>query len=352
MRPTHGRPLPLLALGLAATLSACAADESEVQLAVGADSLGLTVAGAIDYLKLEVSGDETTTKVFPSPQFLEDGLEIVPFRPAPTSRNLVFSVRGVGRSGTLGSGRTSVAVAPGRRTSATVALFEPGHPGSLPATTLVASPAAYDFGTAELSQPTGLAEFTIRNQGAIASGPLRVAAASDGAGQPFVVQNPGCVFWQVLAPGESCPFTVGVNGHVEGPILAPLTIVDGEGAAVSIALSGTIVVGRGDLSADRSLDFGPVAAGTRRDLALSVRTSLPVGSQTGPLGSQLTGDGAAAFAILADGCTGQPLAGGGDPCVVQVRFTPTAQTHQQASLLITDTAGVAVVNLEGIGVAP
>ncbi len=140
------------------------------------------------------------------------------------------------------------------------------------------------------------------------------------------------------APGQTSPANY---FQVAGPSLsAPLRT---DLFTVSGKLAGPLAASPG------AVDFGGVATGSASATKDVVVTNLDAVSRT-PGAATLTGVAGAEFAVVNDGCTGQPLARDAS-CSLQVRFTPATAGARAATLSLpySGTGSPLAVALSGTG---
>jgi hypothetical protein len=215
------------------------------------------------------------------------------------------------------------------------------------------SPSSIPFGTASVGTQSPTQVVTLSN-GAGASAPDIVGQASlagAGAGQ-FELVSDGCSNTTV-AIGASCEISVAFAPNTVGQAAASVRIPsDDPTSPATVALSGTGTA-PDEVVQPGSLGFGQQQVGTQS--ATQVVTVGNSADATGALevdGISLTGGGAAQFALVFDGCSGQSVQPG-DSCTLGVRFAPSSAGASDASLQIpsNDPAGDPAVSLSGTGMA-
>lgn len=155
-----------------------------------------------------------------------------------------------------------------------------------------------------------------------------------------------------LAPAATCAITVVFTPTAVGPASASLSLAsNASNAPNTIALGGTGTtdpVAVAALSAT-NLDFGTLTIGAVATLPLQVTNTGGVNLSIASVALA----GAAEFAILSDGCTGQSVAPAAN-CTVTVRFSPMFQGLRNGTITITSNASnsPAQVALAGRGAVP
>ncbi|HEX6643243.1 MAG TPA: choice-of-anchor D domain-containing protein, partial [Gemmatimonadales bacterium] len=212
---------------------------------------------------------------------------------------------------------------------------------------LRSSIASHDFGSLPIGGQSPELTVTFSNVGESISIPLTISLTGTGAAD-FTITSTECNN-RTLAPSESCalrirfkPSSAGVR---EGTLRA-----EGNDVVVPVLLRGTgggsalqVPVG--------GLAFGDVRVGAESPTrSLVVRNNSTV--RTGPLTVALGGTHAGDFRIERDFCSGVQLAAG-IQCVIDVRFRPSLDGTQTASLLISgDPGGSVSAPLSGVGGVP
>jgi hypothetical protein len=222
-------------------------------------------------------------------------------------------------------------------------------PPSNPATPVAATPSlalassSLDFGTVTVGQ-TADRDLVLRNTGAatLQVGALEIAA-------PFRVITPSAPF--IVAAGSSATVTVRFSPSTAGVQSGQLTVVSSDPrsprAAVSLTGSGagsSTTVTPLTMS-PTTLDFGSVAAGTWRDLTVTL---------TNPGGSpvQVTSAGSTNPAFSVAGPSLPLAVAAGASVTVTIRFAPSAAGNQSGGMLLITSAGALSLSVAGTGAAP
>ncbi len=147
------------------------------------------------------------------------------------------------------------------------------------------------------------------------------------------------------------------SGKSATPKTATLTATASAGGTATLTLTGTA---SGPLTITPSVTFDPTPLGTSSaDVQAGNRTLTVVNKAVnsisqGPLSVALGGANAADFAIVSDGCSGQPpLVPSGGHCDIVVAFTPSVAAVETATLTVTasNTGETAQATLKGTGSA-
>lgn len=202
---------------------------------------------------------------------------------------------------------------------------------------LHADRSSYDFGTWIIGSTSPAATVHVS---------LGSVIASDFAGAragEFELADAGCIdevgFW--------CPRLLTFHPALGGAASATFELA-GPGVGACVTVHGVGLEPNGLAASPAVLDFVAPAGLTSATADITVRNDAT--SSIGALSVDLTGDDAALFEKVNDGCNGSTLIAG-STCSVQVRYAPDAGVgHHFASLAITSsTPGGAVVSLRGVG---
>jgi hypothetical protein len=168
----------------------------------------------------------------------------------------------------------------------------------------------------------------------------------------FLSGSDGCS-GTTLAPGDSCQISIAFAPTNTGEAAASLSIPSSAPTSpATVALSGTGTLPDQDVS-PVALAFGSQPVGVASSTqAVTVANSA---DGSGPLqvgAVSLGGAAASQFDLVFDGCSGRSLSPG-DDCQIGVRFAPSAQGSQAASIQIPSNGSVSPVGvtLTGSGVA-
>ncbi|MFT3836083.1 MAG: choice-of-anchor D domain-containing protein [Myxococcaceae bacterium] len=201
---------------------------------------------------------------------------------------------------------------------------------------LHADRSSYDFGTWSIGSTSPAATVHVSLGSVIASD---FAGARGGE---FELADAGCVdevgFW--------CPRLLTFHPVLSGAASATFELA-GPGVGACVTVHGAGLEPNGLVASPAMLDFVAPAGTTSAAADITVRNGTT--SNIDALSVDLTGDDAALFEKVSDGCVGATLAAG-STCSVQVRYAPDAGVaHHFASLaIISNTPGGAVVSLRGV----
>jgi hypothetical protein len=203
------------------------------------------------------------------------------------------------------------------------------------------SPTSLVFSTQLVGTTSPTQTVTLSNLGTAA---LNVGQIAISAG--FTHPSKTCA--STLAPGASCTIRVAFAPKAVGLVTGTLTV----GAIGSVALSGTAIAPAAGIT-PVSFDFRNQQVGTT-----SVVQTFTY-SNTGPVSITVSsvgfgGQNPLNFVIVADGCTGVPLAPSAT-CNIDVLFKPNTVNVRSATLNVVDVSGGAPVvkaALLGTGIAP
>jgi Domain of unknown function DUF11 len=218
---------------------------------------------------------------------------------------------------------------------------------TVPAARLAVSPAGIDFGTEQSGTESVPVAITVSNPGGNPLSLGQVVLSGSGAGG-FSLSD-GCS-GTVVAPGGACQLGVLFAPTVDGGYAATLEIPSAVGAG-QVQLSG---IGRTPMGAvsvtPAALNFGTLQTGTVGPPAtITIADSGDAALSIGQLA--IEGAGTAAYALLADGCSGTTIEPG-HHCEAEVRFAPITDGSSVASLLVPNSAEDERVDLGGIGRTP
>ncbi|MEO6954812.1 MAG: choice-of-anchor D domain-containing protein [Polyangia bacterium] len=208
----------------------------------------------------------------------------------------------------------------------------------------VIAPAIHDYGVVVTGSSSPAFSYTVTNGTGEASTALVVML--DGADAiDFTVDGSGCQ-GKTLAPGATCTVTAAFAPEAStalAPKMAALHV-----GTVTATLSGTAAAQGALLFSETMHDLGGALVGTAgpdTTFTLSNTGGVP----TSLITISLSGNDAAQFAIVADGCTGHTLASGAT-CTVKAHLAPTARGPLTATLSASaDTGGTTIVFLSGAG---
>jgi hypothetical protein len=203
-----------------------------------------------------------------------------------------------------------------------------------------------EFGDVALQSPKAV-NFTLINPSATPSGRLSITVSS-----PLFSVDPGTcnpAGSPGLANNESCTFSVTFTPLLAEAANATLSIRSPGAGGAALAISGQ---GRSpaNLVAEGNRDFGTAnigqAAATdpRNDFSWSLRNDGDLA--TGSL--QISNSNASDFAVAADACNGQTLAGHAG-CELSIRFRPATTGAHAGDLVVSDTASGQITTLKMTG---
>jgi len=216
-----------------------------------------------------------------------------------------------------------------------------------PAPQAVLSPTSLAF-TALANAAAGNQNITLSNPG---NATLNISSVAIGGANAasFTVASNNC--GTALVAGGKCTIAIGFPAAAAaGTYNATLTVTDNASpAAQTVSLSGTVTgVGQASLTPP-SIDFGNVTQGSTASSQTFTLANTGTASYT-ITSIGLTGTNAASFSITTNTC-GASL-NIGKSCSIAVNFTPSATTHQTASLTVIDSVGTQTSSLSGVGIAP
>jgi hypothetical protein len=214
---------------------------------------------------------------------------------------------------------------------------------------LTINPAAHDFANTNTGSFATAKQLTITNTGSTASGVLIASLAGSGAAAFQIIAGTDLCSGVSLAPATACTVTVTFAPASGGPAHASLHVASAA-ESVTATLSG-VGIGPAALQlVPASRGFGAVVTGSQ-SAALAFTVTNFGGQASGVPTVGLTGAGAAAFAIVTNGCTS--ALGPSASCTVEVRFAPTAAGNSAATLSIVGAPGGTVsAALTGSGIDP
>jgi hypothetical protein len=213
---------------------------------------------------------------------------------------------------------------------------------------LAVSPGSVAWGSMQIGKAEDR-RLTISNTGSarlVVSG-LRVVG--EGA-EDFVVRGIQCRLDAGLAPGEDCDFSIRFAPSVDGVRVAEIEIIhNGPDSPYRVKLGGAGEPPRPLFRASaRDFGFGTVVG--RSEIAtLTISNS---GSAWLSLrGTDLRGEHASDFELVAGTCDGVTALAPGGSCTVGVRFVPQASGRRQGTLEIRHSAAgsPALISLAGVG---
>jgi hypothetical protein len=219
----------------------------------------------------------------------------------------------------------------------------PGDGGGIdaPSDALVTiAPPGHDFGSVGIGSASAAWSFTITNTGT-ANAVLNAIKLDGIDAAAFVAITSTCGL--TLAPATSCTVGVTLVPDREGSFAAALAVTGPDGALASASLAGAGVATT--LSITPSVDsFGQVRLDTVADHSFTIRNT---GGVT--IEKPVPVLGGAAYTLGATDCTG-PLAPDA-ACALTVRFRPTTLGAQPTTLDVTAGAAAANAQLTGTGAA-
>lgn len=179
---------------------------------------------------------------------------------------------------------------------------------------------------------------TVRNEG---GAPLAVGGIAARPGV-FTVPDEGCTD-QPVEPGGQCQLTVAFRPTGPGAVTGSLTVRH-EGGTMQAAVSGRGVAGQVTL-APVTVGFDRVVVGETASRAVRLTNGGDAPVSVGEVGLDET----SAYAVSADGCSGESVAPGAS-CRVTVGFTPPAGGEHTATLTVPhDGSGPTEVAVSGTG---
>lgn len=179
---------------------------------------------------------------------------------------------------------------------------------------------------------------------------LHILGINESGAHPGDFSESGCGAGTALNGGQSCTLTVTFTPTQTGSRTATLTILNDDGAAPTISLTGTGTQPNPVLTT--LSDFGNVTVGMSGSQTATLSNN---GTYTDTLnipanGITATGD----FSIGSKTCGTQ--LGANQTCTIQVTFTPTTTGPRSGTFTVTDSDGIAVQGspqtLSGTGVTP
>jgi len=206
-----------------------------------------------------------------------------------------------------------------------------------------ASPALLDFGDVTVGQTSEPRVVKLTN-----TGPVPVGIYGIHWPAAFETQT---TCGDGLAPGESCTATVVFDPVRSGRVAGDLSFqCSGEGSQ-TVALQARGIAAPAALAqlSPGSLDFGTVAVGHSSGPG-TLTLSNAGGGFLDVTSVQIGGEDAAQFVLVADPCTGATI-GPGESCTLEVRFSPDATGHMEATLTVesTSSGGPVTATLSGEG---
>ncbi len=247
--------------------------------------------------------------------------------------------------GTTAAESAALGVSAPQTTPASVALNGTG----LAPAAVQPNPSTFDFGSVVQGGKSAVETFTFTNNGSATSGALMVSLNGSNQDQ-FTLGNDTCAGAQ-LAGGDSCTVDVTFtpDASASGTLSAQLTVTGNPGGSVSASLSGTSATLAKLSIGPAPYDYGNVA----QSVATSPVTFTVTNAGTLASGSPKVTMGGANpddFTIVADGCTGFPVAGNNGTCTISVAFKPSTQAQESAILTVAASpGGAATTNLSGTG---
>jgi hypothetical protein len=187
------------------------------------------------------------------------------------------------------------------------------------------SPGSYDYGTVALQTISTIVDYTVTNDGAVATGPLTAALSST----EFYIVGDSCT-GTMLAPQAMCVVSVKLYPSSVGPKSATLTVGGSPGGTAVATLTG---VGAENAKLDvtpTAYNFGPWAPGQTSSNATFTVTNVG-GVSTGAPTVTVTGTDNGAFPVIANVCT-NALAPN-DTCQILVVFVPPSAIGQHKAQL-------------------
>jgi hypothetical protein len=220
----------------------------------------------------------------------------------------------------------------------------------VPLGNLEISPSAQSFGTITVvaANDNGpKVDFSVKNGGGEAATQL-LTSISGANPDDFVIRSMCGI---TLAAGQTCVISVFFNPKTPGSKTALLVVSSKEAGTANAGLSGTALAPAKLVVLPATLDLGDVVVnGQGNATALTVRNE--GGQATGAVSIAKTGDNAAEFAVVSDGCSGGTLAGGAT-CTIQVSLRPTSAGAKAAQLAVSGTPGGTTTSaLSGRGTTP
>jgi hypothetical protein len=221
----------------------------------------------------------------------------------------------------------------------------PDAPASAPALTLTSS--FDDFGTVGVGTTSGAITVVARNTGGSMTNVL--AATIEAMPMQFAIDTDTCS-GVALPSGASCSVNVRFMPTQPGSAMAMVRVGDGIISATRALQATAINSDNIDTVSPSLKDFGEVAIGTTT--AAQTFTVTNIGGTThGPLAVTLAGADPAAFALVADNCSGTmlpPIAS----CTFGVTFTPHASGEATEYVQVTTPSGHSIAGLRGSGLDP
>ena len=245
----------------------------------------------------------------------------------------------------------------GKKDASLIATASPGGQTSSDLTgegvdPLSISPTDKDFGDVKINSegPTDL--ITVRNSGAVPTGPLQINLNGGGSKEFEIVSNTCEEQGKGIAlkANAECFITVGFTPTKIGAKVATLTVSGSPGGNVSTSIRGNAVAAGlvisplehdfGNATVDNNSNNGPTFSFTVRNDSQA---------QTARLTTMINPESPDDFTITNDGCEGRQLPVNGS-CNITVRFDPTGVDARSASLEVSAGANsTTLVALRGNG---
>ncbi len=271
------------------------------------------------------------------------------YTPTATVRSTSIALAPTGTATGPVSASLTIEIPAGAATPTTISLT--GNVTAAPQGAATVSPAAFNFGNAQLLSPTLPQSFTLTNNGTRAVGVSGAAITGTDAASFSVVLGNNCT-GAVLNPGQSCSVQVVFRPTVTGPLQARLSFAtDAPGSPHVVALYGVGITPRVTITTPTNpgrLDFGDVQVGTQRAAQRVTLTN----STTGPVSiGTPTASSSAAFKVTNDHCAGQALAASAT-CTFDVYFAPIGAGAQSADITFDAGGTTYTITAYGVGVTP
>ncbi len=205
---------------------------------------------------------------------------------------------------------------------------------------LSANPESLSFGTVTIGSTSATRSFTVANNGACPTGPLKLQTIGLDATEFTILSSSTCAN-ATLASGQSCSVDIAFEPTEGLGSKTATAVVSGTpGGEVMVALDGVAGSTFPLAITPPSHDFGALDLDScPTSFTFTVTNS---GSVTyGPFATAIVGADSASFAIGPDSCSGASLPHGG-MCTVTVAFAPMPPAASKAAALQVGVPGLSV----------